>query len=100
MKKLTNEQLGRITKVLNKGRDSWNNAYGIFRPMKEWKSREWLQYIIICINFIAGTFVIAGFITEAVSYFIDGFNKDFGNYDDDEEDEEDTDDDIEKWIHE
>lgn len=92
MMKLTNEQLGRITNVLNKGRgDSWNNAYGIFRPMKEWKSREWMQYIMLSITFIAGAFTIGGIVTEAISYFIDGFTKDFANYDDEEEDEEDTD---------
>lgn len=47
--------LGAITNVLNCGRgDSWNKAYGIFRPMKDWTASEWIQYGVITIVFTDG----------------------------------------------
>lgn len=55
MRKLTDKQMGRIMLVLNKGwGDSWNNNYGIFRPMKDWNKLEWLQYGVIAITAIFG----------------------------------------------
>lgn len=55
MRKLNDEQTGRIMNILNKGYgDSWNHNYGIFRPMKEWKAIDWLQYVVVSIVFVLG----------------------------------------------
>lgn len=55
MKKLNDEQMGKIMNILNKGYgDSWNNNYGIFRPMKEWGKLDWLQYVVVSIVFVLG----------------------------------------------
>ena len=55
MRKINDTVAGRITNILNAGRgDSWNKSYGIFRPMKEWNTTDWMQYAVVTIAFTDG----------------------------------------------
>lgn len=96
MRKLNDEQMGRIMNILNKGYgDSWNHNYGIFRPMKEWNKLDWLQYVVVSIVFVLGILKTNEIWTEFVEHLENkafktkaNVNKFYDMDTDDEEEEE------------